>query len=282
MKKRNKKAIGFAAVLSAVLIMTGTAFADGAAAVFSDNSAVEITASGKKIELADKPFVKNGEIYIPVREFLKNVSPKTQINWNDGRISLVAEFKKADGTEIEKKASFVINKPLCTVALAYTDANDGHETTNLKNVPVLVDDKTYIPYELALTLDEKMALTDGFAVSVGENDGEILKKAAAWAEALKTRDGKPRYEMMNEKIQQDFIAGQKELIGSDDWKYVIGVSSPWVVSYDIAAEGSCAYITYFETESTGMRCSVSEKLTFEKKDGSLVVCAAENMENTSL
>ena len=86
----------------------------------------------------------------------------------------------------------------------------------LQNSPLLIDSKTYIPYELIKLIDQEMRATSGIEFTVGDNADyqEMLKKALTWADGLKTRDGKPRYEMMTEDMQKEFIELQKAYVGS--------------------------------------------------------------------
>lgn len=71
----------------------------------------------------------------------------------------------------------------------------------------------------------------------------IVERSNVWATTLKTRDGKPRYEMMSEKAKEKFI--QEQIVASgENWNYVIGDSSPWVVSFEIQIEEMTATIEY--------------------------------------
>ena len=56
---------------------------------------------------------------------------------------------------------------------------------------------------------------------------EMERLADTWANALQTRDGKPRYEIMSEKAREKFEEEQIVTSG-ENWNFVIGVSSPWV------------------------------------------------------
>ena len=67
----------------------------------------------------------------------------------------------------------------------------------------------------------------------------IANLTETWANALKTRDGKPRYEMMSDQAKEKFKK-QQMLIGGKNWNYIIGSSNPWVVDYEIKIEGMTA------------------------------------------
>lgn len=107
------------------------------------------------------------------------------------------------------------------------------------------------------------------------SEKEKSTMAAVWAEALKTRDGKPRYDMMSEEMKSKFIEGQKHR--SIPWNFNIGVSSPWVKSYDISIKGNSAEILYHLTDSTGGDYEEKELIYFGKENGKTVVIKSEEL-----
>lgn len=132
---------------------------------------------------------------------------------------------------------------------------------------------------VAMTL--VLALSCGCLVSYGgsdpisENTDVALVEgtkamATAWAEALKSRDGKPRYDMMSAECKAAFIEEQKAGLG-DDWNYVIGWSSPWVISYSIEMKENSAIITYTMQDSNPQQYVMKELLKFGEENGKLVV-----------
>ncbi|MCK9860636.1 M56 family metallopeptidase [Paenibacillus sp. ATY16] len=101
-------------------------------------------------------------------------------------------------------------------------------------------------------------------------DAAIENLTAIWADALKSRDGKPRYEMMSAKAREKFV--QEQIIRSgEDWNYNIGVSSPWVIDYRSRIDGMNAVITYVTLTSEPAYYKTVEAVTFVKKKGKLVV-----------
>ncbi|SFE10335.1 bla regulator protein blaR1 [Paenibacillus catalpae] len=98
----------------------------------------------------------------------------------------------------------------------------------------------------------------------------IEELASVWANALQTRDGRPRYEMMSAKAKEKFI--QEQIVRSgEDWNYNIGVSSPWVVDYESKIDGMNVTITYLTKTSEPSYYKTEESLTFAKENGKLVV-----------
>lgn len=104
-----------------------------------------------------------------------------------------------------------------------------------------------------------------------EINEKIEELSTVWATALKTRDGKLRYEMMSEKAKEKFIQEQIKASG-ENWNYVIGDSSPWVVSFEIQIEGMTATISYAMQTSEASNYSKIETIHFiEDEYGKIVV-----------
>lgn len=106
-------------------------------------------------------------------------------------------------------------------------------------------------------------------------DQEIRSMAEIWAEALRTRDGEPRYEIMSGEMKEEFIAGQKDR--SDPWNFNIGVSSPWVTDYEITVGEGQAEILYHMTDSTQGKYDKTEILYLGKENGKTVVVKSEEL-----
>ncbi|ACT04209.1 M56 family metallopeptidase [Paenibacillus sp. JDR-2] len=101
-------------------------------------------------------------------------------------------------------------------------------------------------------------------------DAAIENLTTVWADALKSRDGKPRYDMMSANAKEKFV--QEQIIrGGEDWNYNIGVSSPWVIDYRSRVDGMNAVITYVTLTSEPAYYKTVESVTFVKKKGKLVV-----------
>lgn len=104
---------------------------------------------------------------------------------------------------------------------------------------------------------------------------EMRSLAETWAESLKTRDGEPRYNIMSEKMKEQFIEGQKQR--SDPWNFNIGVSSPWVTDYEITIKDGSAEILYHMTDSTQTIYDQKEIIYFGKENGKTVVDKSEEL-----
>jgi PBP1b-binding outer membrane lipoprotein LpoB len=115
-------------------------------------------------------------------------------------------------------------------------------------------------------------------ISEQNEEAEIAELAEIWANALKTRDGKPRYEMMSEKAKEKFKQEQINRSG-ENWNYNIGWSSPSVVSFEIEVEGMTANIVYAMKTSEPANYTMSEILTFVRENGKLVVDDYETIDD---
>ena len=95
MIKNKKTTSRFMSVLSAiiaVIMLSTTVFASGVLSdLTTDDYTIEITNNGEKIELKNKPFIENGEVYVPLRETLEKLGfdkNNSNIVWKDGKVGL--------------------------------------------------------------------------------------------------------------------------------------------------------------------------------------------------
>lgn len=92
--KTKKATSKLASVLSAVValaMLSTTVFASGVlSGLAGEDYTVEITNNGEVIELVNKPFIENGEVYVPLREMFEKVGvindEESYINWDNGKI----------------------------------------------------------------------------------------------------------------------------------------------------------------------------------------------------
>jgi len=107
---------------------------------------------------------------------------------------------------------------------------------------------------------------------------EKYNLAFIWAQAWSTRDGRARYEIMDSKMQADFVEQNRSDEDPNVVYYVIRWSSPWVTNYDIKVEGDHALITYYYADSGGETYKGSEQITFGTENGRLVITGCEEVE----
>ena len=95
MIKNKKTTSRFMSVISAVIaaiMLSTTVFASGILSdLTTDDYTIELLNNGEKIELTNKPFIENGEVYVPLRETLEKLGfdkNNSNIVWKDGKVGL--------------------------------------------------------------------------------------------------------------------------------------------------------------------------------------------------
>jgi len=126
---------------------------------------------------------------------------------------------------------------------------------------------------LLLTINESLFPQTGQAPS-SEDEAwieDIEELSFIWANALKERDGKPRYEMMSAEAKEKFIEEQKTVSGTD-WNYVLCCSSPWVVEFEIERKDEHSVMITYLTQTSEPRYYRSvEVISFREENGRAVV-----------
>ena len=160
MIKNKKTPSRFMSVLSAVIavvMLSTTVFASGLLSdLTTDDYTIEILNNGEKIELTNKPFIENGEVYVPLREVIDKSFSKddgvTDIKWNDGTIDVtIAYYQGESGMYRLKIGSNLLG--LKHISFDEHDKNFDEIENNagvgmrlgLKQVPVLKNSTTYVP-----------------------------------------------------------------------------------------------------------------------------------------
>ena len=160
MIKNKKTTSRFMSVLSAVIavvMLSTTVFASGILSdLTTDDYTIEILNNGEKIELTNKPFIENGEVYVPLREVIDKSFSKddgvTDIKWNDGTIDVtIAYYQGESGMYRLKIGSNLLG--LKHISFDEHDKNFDEIENNagvgmrlgLKQVPVLKNSTTYVP-----------------------------------------------------------------------------------------------------------------------------------------
>ena len=183
-------------------------------------------------------------------------------------------YRTTDGGKTWTKCNITIPdsfKSITTYAsassLAFNGSNGVLQVTfrnnksELKNEPVDVTVRYQTSdYGKTWTFDEKYNL------------------ALIWAQAWSTRDGRARYEIMDTKMQADFVEHNRSEEDPNVVYYVIRWSSPWVTRFEIKMEEDRALITYYYMDSGEETYKSSERITFRTENGRLVVTGCEEVE----
>ncbi|GEM_PF-1417686 len=155
-KKKTSKIMSVISALVAVVMLSTTVFASGVLSnLATDDYTIEITNNGEKIELANKPFIENGEVYVPLREiFEKAISEEeglTDIKWNDGTINVVAAYYQGESGAYQfkigenyMKVKHINFKEFENVSF---DTNGVVISIGLRGTPLLLHSTTYVTIE---------------------------------------------------------------------------------------------------------------------------------------
>lgn len=184
-KKTNKIMSALSAVIALVMLGT-TVFASGVLSdMTTDDYTVEIINNGEKIEFANKPFIENGEVYVPLRELFEKVGvmehPDSRIEWNNGKIDLCIAFyadavvtsehqslNNGQGVDI---VTFIANHAIeigKSSILANTVPNlagqDISREIAMDSAPILKGSNTYISYSYVRRILDTQKWNIGYAV----------------------------------------------------------------------------------------------------------------------
>lgn len=253
----NNKPKAFLTLISC--LTAAVSFTAAAYALPADGCTIDISTGNQKIVFENKPFIENDEVYLPIRELTGIIDSTATVDWDNGAVYVRGK---------ENQYYFVVGEK--SVNINPLTPNDANYVRIFENAVVLKNDRTFVPYSLADIMfnDRKNSDCVNYAVY---DSAEQYKKTAVWANALMTRDGKPRYEMMTEKMKEKFIQEQKALTNSDDPNFTIGYSSPKTVSYNISVSDGKSDITYYQTDESDTRYTVCEQLTFTDNNSGLYV-----------
>lgn len=154
-KKKTSKFVSVISALAALVMLSTTVFASGVLSdLTTDDYTVEILNKGVKVELANKPFIENGEVYVPLREIFEKLNVINDIRWDNGKIdiSLALPIDLYQNNEIvdTSKVEFFYEIQIGSDSMVVNPNSESAYTSyaaDMLNVPVLKNDKTYITYD---------------------------------------------------------------------------------------------------------------------------------------
>lgn len=197
-KKKTSKIMSVISAIIATAMLGTTVFASGVlSGLTTDDYAVEITNNGEKIELNNKPFIENGEVYLPLRELFEKVGvmehPDSKIEWNNGKIELAVAYYDNSEEVIDAHKSlnngqgvdivtFIFNhaieigKPSIIENIAPNLAGqDLSDEVAMNNAPILRGSNTYIPYSYARRILDTQKWNIGYAVY--DKNGNLIDRS---------------------------------------------------------------------------------------------------------
>lgn len=162
-KKATSRLVSALSAVTALVMLSTTVFASG---VLSDLStgdyAVEITKNGERIELTNKPFIENGEVYVPLREMFEKLGEtdniQSNIEWDNGKINMTVIYSNYEGYSVSQQEQISAGElayrltmeagvPEMTLTLDKSMENQGETLYHrYDNSPIVRDSLTYVPY----------------------------------------------------------------------------------------------------------------------------------------
>lgn len=185
-KKTTSKFMSVLSAVIAVIMLSTTVFASGVLSdMATDDYTIEILNNGEKIELTNKPFIENGEVYVPLRELFEKVGvmehPESKIEWDNGKIDLCIAFY-ADAVVTSEHQSLNNGQGVDSVTFIFNYGIEigkssilGNTVPNLAgqnisreapmdNAPILKSSNTYIPYSYVRRILGTQKWNIGYAV----------------------------------------------------------------------------------------------------------------------
>lgn len=150
-RKVTSKLMSSLSVAVALALLSTTVFASGVLSGLTENNdTIEVTNNGKKIELVNKPFIENGELYLPLRETLEKIgvmdNTGSYISWNNGKIEVFFGYDD-NGAAVKMDDRFEME--IGKTYLFYNPSNDLPNSDALRDMyyaPLLAGQTTYVPY----------------------------------------------------------------------------------------------------------------------------------------
>lgn len=245
-----RRSLLISGVLCICLFFTGVQAAT-ASSITSNENRPTIRINGEKQNLKGA-ILPGGSTLVPVREFFSELNIKPAFNNNTKTLTATSDETTIILTAGKKVAKL-----------------NGKEV-QLLQAPQIEEGIMYVNLRFIAESFGGTVQFDQKSLTIDINFQGISDLTKVWANALKTRDGKPRYEMMSEKAKEKFKKEQVNESG-ENWNYVIGVSSPWVVDFEFEINGMNATITYRTQTSEPAYYHTKERLTFIKKNGKILV-----------
>lgn len=155
-KKKTSKIMSIISAIIATAMLVTTVFASGALSdLTTDDYTIEITNNGEKIELVNKPFIENDQVYVPLRElFGKAVSEDegiTDIKWNNGTINVIAAYYQGESGAYQFKINGNYMKVkhinFKEIENVFFDTNGDMIFIGLRGTPLLLHSTTYVTIE---------------------------------------------------------------------------------------------------------------------------------------
>lgn len=150
--KKTSKIMSIISVLMSIIILSSTAFANGIlSGIIKDEYAALVTNNGQTMEFKNQPFIKNGELYVPLRETFENLdfldNEESSITWDNRDITITLAEKSQDLLIIYNYKITIGQSQLIENAKPTLLGQDLSTIIKTTNAPILKNSVTYVPYE---------------------------------------------------------------------------------------------------------------------------------------
>lgn len=170
--KKTSKLMSVVSAVIAVVMLGTTVFASGVLSdIVTDDYTVELIDNGKKIELTNKPFVENGEAYLPLREVFDKTgvmdNENSYIQWDNGKIEICVAYgenayvthtlpdEKSELEMISMLYNYRIETGkniLIVNSVPSLLGNDVSFEEEMANAPILRGSSTYVPFSYIVNM----------------------------------------------------------------------------------------------------------------------------------
>lgn len=169
--KKSNKFVSVLSVITAAVILVTTIFASGvlaSAVTENDKQEIVVTKSGEYIDYANKPYIENGILYLPLRETLEhfvNFSEGiSELIWDDNGEIILNLFVK-DSKRIREDGSTVyVYLYHYRLKIGVSEVYVGDKINFLLSSPPIVENGiTYVPVEVIEHIKAESGLLDDFS-----------------------------------------------------------------------------------------------------------------------
>lgn len=155
-RRRTGRFMSAVSIVLAAALLSTTVLASGVlSGLTEENYTVEITNNSETLELVNKPFIENGEVYLPLRETFEKAGvlehAGSSISWEDGAVSVILTPGAGNEEMVSYGFDLQINETAFTCGIvreSLTQMDTLNRAEAMYYPPVLKGSVTYIPYEL--------------------------------------------------------------------------------------------------------------------------------------
>ena len=238
----HKKYLSVVGLMLAVMLLTTSVFASGILQNAAyDEYTIEVIHAGQQLIFENKPFVENGEVYLPLREMLTAFGvlahQDSGLDWEDGRITVSAAQDReavvtgATPTEAGRKnVSFVYQYSFEIGSVDLRRSPADATVREMANAPVLMGEVTYVPFELLRIIAEDLPCFLGLGLTVYARNGEVVFQHSYPLSQTVSLNGGAEFEGT---IHMSFAPLGFSIVFPNSWsnKVLIGQNETMVIVY---------------------------------------------------